>query len=192
MKQFSNMSFEKPKSPEKEYLFKGNHTKVVKAEHDWEVVENIGGAVCIPHIIETNEIILREELVPSYKYVDGKEKHLVVVGGGIDNGESPEQAIIRELEEEAGIKINVGWVNMEKWGEMFSNKNSTSKIHIFYFPLSIGDYSVVQAKGDGSYVEDNSYAVRVNIDWIESLKPADLVTNLCLEFFKNKVLNNFQ
>jgi 8-oxo-dGTP pyrophosphatase MutT (NUDIX family) len=38
--------------------------------------------------------------------VDGQDYHVTLVGGGVETGESNDTAVLRELEEEAGIVVN--------------------------------------------------------------------------------------
>ncbi len=57
-----------------------------------------------------NKILLNKE----YRYViDGYSWE--IPGGGIDEGETPEEAAVRELEEETGVKIS----EVEKLGEFY-------------------------------------------------------------------------
>jgi len=51
-------------------------------------------------LIEDNKVALIE------RYRDGKH-YFVFPGGGADNGETPEQAAIREMEEETGLRVTV-------------------------------------------------------------------------------------
>ena len=57
-----------------------------------------------------------------------KEYLLELPGGGIDDGESPEAAAVRELEEEVGLIAT----ELKRVGSFFSNPSvSTNEIHIF-------------------------------------------------------------
>ena len=74
---------------------------------------------------------------------------------------------------------------MEKIGEFYIGKMSSNKAHIYYLPLNNNDYVKVEAKGDGTYSESVSSVLRVSLNYINDLKPADLPTALCLEKIKN-------
>lgn len=53
---------------------------------------------------EKNEVLLAKRYEPEYQHTHDKWEF---IGGGIDFGETPEQAVIREAKEEAGIDIKV-------------------------------------------------------------------------------------
>lgn len=44
-----------------------------------------------------------------------------IPGGGIDNGESPEQAVVRELYEEMGVQIKLGPLVAHRIGKIFEH-----------------------------------------------------------------------
>jgi len=147
MKKFSKI---RPgnKDPKDEVLYSGAGGDLIKYD-DWNVFKNKDCIICIPILIELNQIILRWEYVPTYKYVDGTEYHITSVAGGIERGESPKEALIRELEEEAGLVIRPDY-EIEDMRPLFSNKGQTGKLYPFILPLNERDYQEVIAKGDGS------------------------------------------
>jgi len=106
MEKFSKL---KPKTDiiegKDDVLYSNNYIKVINYE-DWTIVKESDFVVCIPYLIDYNQIILRHEYIPTFKYVDGQDYHVTVLSGGIEVGETPERAILRELEEEAGIVVS--------------------------------------------------------------------------------------
>ena len=159
-------------------LYKDNHFEIVQFE-DWSILKERDAVVCIPYLIETNQIILRYEYVPTFKYVDGRDYHLTLVCGGIEQGETPDKALIRELEEEAGIVLREDF-QLEQMRPLFVNKASANKYYPYILPLNERDYHEVVAKGDGSKEEEMSKSVKVDIKYLGSLNSSDLITDYML------------
>jgi 8-oxo-dGTP pyrophosphatase MutT (NUDIX family) len=164
--------------PKDKVLYDDKHFQIVQFE-DWSVLKSKDCIICIPYLIESNEIILRQEYIPSFKYVDGSDYYLTLVCGGIEQGETPEIACLRELEEEAGIVLREDY-KLEPLKPLFVNKSLTSKYFPYIIPLHERDYHEVIAKGDGSRIEEISKAVRVNAKFLSSLNPSDMMTDYML------------
>ncbi len=187
MNTFSKLEKQDKLSIEKvDFLYDG-YIKV-KSKDGWEYVSESDCVVAIVHLLDFNEILLRKEIVPPFQERHPEQEFfLTIISGTMKDGENPVQTITRELVEEAGILLNTTYMDYEKWGEYFWNKGNTSKCNIFYMPLRINDYRKVQATGDGSEFEKQSKTVRIDLKYLESLKPSDLVTALCLEKMKGKI-----
>lgn len=186
MNKFSSVSKEKLGIEKDDFLYDG-YLKI-KSKDGWEYVDEKDCAVCIVHLIEFNEILLRMEEVPPFRDKHPhQEKFLTLISGTIENGETPTETMIRELEEEAGIVLNTLYSSMESLGDYFWNKGNSSKCHLFYVPLRINDYKKVAIKGDGSEFEKKSKNVRVDVKNIQALKSSDIVTALMLEKIKTKI-----
>ena len=97
MEKFSRLKPEEKKVDDNKVAYKDKNLTVTKYE-DWSIVTDRDVVVCIPYLIELNKIVLRQEYIPSYKYADGQELHICLVGGGIEKGETPEEAMLRELQ----------------------------------------------------------------------------------------------
>jgi len=162
-----------------EILYQDDNLKVVKYE-DWSIVKEKNTVVCIPFLIESNQMVLRHEYIPTFKYVDGQEYHITVVGGCIEYDESVEKALLRELEEETGIVIRDDYKIDLDFKPFFITKGSTNKIYPFILPLSERDYSEILARGDGSDVESKSKSVKIDVKYINSINPSDLITDYML------------
>jgi 8-oxo-dGTP pyrophosphatase MutT (NUDIX family) len=156
-------------------LYKDDHFQIIQFE-DWSILKERDTVVCIPYLIETNQVVLRYEYIPTFKYVDGQEYHVTLVCGGIEQGETPEKAMLRELEEEAGIVLREDY-QLEAMRPLFINKGSANKYYPYILPLNERDYHEVVAKGDGSKEEEMSKAVKVDVKYLSSLNTSDLITD---------------
>ena len=163
-------------------LFSKGPLKVIEFE-DWSIIKTKDCILCIPILIETNQVILRHEYIPTFKYVDGQEYHITLVGGGIEKGEDPKTALFRELEEEAGIVVREDF-EVEELKPLFVSKGSMNKYYPFILRLTERDYHEVIAKGDGSKEEQMSKSVKVDIKYLSSVNTSDLITDYMLSKLK--------
>lgn len=74
------------------------------------------------------------------------------VGGKIEEGETPLQAMVREFEEEAGVKL-------ETWEKYATISNETWELHVF---RAFDDFAMRYAK---SMTEE-----KLAIQWVDNLK----------------------
>jgi hypothetical protein len=158
-------------SKDKELFSKGP-LKIIEFE-DWSIIKTKDCILCIPILIETNQVVLRYEYIPTFKYADGQEYHATIVAGGIETGEDPKTALLRELEEEAGIVLREDYV-IEAMTPFYLTKGSSNKAYPFILALNERDYQEVMAKGDGSKAESLSKAVKVDIKYLDSVNFSDM------------------
>ena len=122
------------KTLDKEYLYNG---KILSLRKDQvllpdgnkavrEVVEHSGGS-CI--VCEMNDKIL---LVKQFRYPYGKELY-ELPAGKLNEGESPEQTAIRELEEEGGVIAE----RVEKMFEVYPTPAYTNEIIRIYRAINV-------------------------------------------------------
>jgi len=158
-------------SKDKELFSKGP-LKIIEFE-DWNIIKTKDCILCIPILIETNQVVLRYEYIPTFKYADGQEYHATIVAGGIEAGEDPKTALLRELEEEAGIVLREDY-EIEAMTPFYLTKGSSNKAYPFILALNERDYQEVMAKGDGSKAESLSKAVKVDIKYLDSVNFSDM------------------
>jgi len=182
MERFSKIKEEVKKTETDNILYEDDYTKLINYE-GWSVLEEVDNVICIPFLIEYNQFIIRQEYIPSYKLDEGKEYHITVLSGGIEDGENPAQALKRELEEEAGIVIRDNF-EFDIQAPIFKFKGSSSKYHMCILPLTENDYHEVIAKGDGSKEEDLSKSVKVSLRHLNSIISSDTITELMLSKLK--------
>ena len=178
MDKFSKMRPKGSAEPKDKVLYQKGEMSVVSYE-DWTLVKSADYVIVVPILIETNQIVLRYEYIPTFKYVDGLEYPATLVAGRIEPGETPLNAMLRELEEEAGIVVGEG-AQPEELEPLFTSKGLTSRAYPFILPLNERDYEEVIAKGDGSKAESLSKSVKVDIRHIGSVKASDIVTEMML------------
>jgi 8-oxo-dGTP pyrophosphatase MutT (NUDIX family) len=156
----------------------------------WSIIKEPKDCVIIiPILIERNIIVLRNEYIPTYKYVDSQSHHLTVIAGQIEEGETAINAAIRELEEEAGLVLRSDY-NVEIEKTLFVSKTQANKYHIIIMPLTEMDYDQKAATGDGSDSESKSNAVFVETKYINNLYASDVITELMI-YKAKEYLNMF-
>ena len=154
-------------------LFSKGALKVIEFE-DWNIIKTKDCILCIPILIETNQVVLRQEYIPTFKYATGQEYHATIVAGGIEPGEDPKTALLRELEEEAGIVLREDYDDFEELKPFFLTKGSANKAYPFILPLNERDYHEVMAKGDGSKAESMSKTVKIDLKYLDSVNFSDM------------------
>ena len=133
-----------------------------------------------------DQFIIRNEYIPTFKYRDGQEYHLTVLSGGIKEGETPSIALLREIEEEAGIVISPDF-NIEFMKPLFVSKAHSSKYHPAIISLTERDYHEVMPLTDGSKAEKKSQTAKIDLMYINSVNASDLITEFMLDKFRDFV-----
>ena len=184
MKKFTNLRPEEEKKIQKDdLLYKDDYLKVVKFE-DWSILSGKDGVVCIPYLIETNQFIIRQEYLPPFKYAEGQEMHLACVGGAIEMGETPEEALLREIQEEAGLVLRDSYrIEFDK--PLFIGKFTSIKVYPCILPLTENDYHEIAIKTDGTRCEKLSQTAKIDVKFLKKLNTSDIMTEYMLMKFKD-------
>lgn len=178
MKQFSKIRHNKPIDKSDDIIFEEGRLKIIQYE-DWKVIKDVDFVVCIPYLIEYNQIIIRSEYIPAFKWATGQEYHVSLVCGGIETGETPEIALLRELQEEAGIVLRDNY-KIEFKKPLFISKGNGTKFYPAILNLTESDYHEVIPSGDGSKLEKMSKVIKLPIKYLKSLNSSDVITEYML------------
>jgi 8-oxo-dGTP pyrophosphatase MutT (NUDIX family) len=129
-------------------------------------------------IIENKKLLAIKRTKPDLVY-------WVIPGGGVETGETKEDALMRECQEELGVKIKI----RNSILEVESGKLETIGQKEFFYLCEITDG--VLGSGDGPEYKNNStYVGRYDLEWIEinnllniDLKPS-AIKNLIFDKYK--------
>lgn len=183
MEKFTKQKKSKPKPKSKDKLLYDAESMEIVSYKGWNFVKEPDSVCIVPLVVEENKMYLRMEVIPPYQLKDDQDFHLTCISGTIEEGESPEKCVIRELEEEAGMVLKDN-VKIEFFDVLYKSKSQSSRFHLSILPLNIYDFDEVVAKGDGSDTEKLSRTVEVDMKNINRLFPSDIVTKLLLEEVK--------
>lgn len=105
-------------------------------------------------------IIIKDENILLIRRVKNGAEYWVFPGGGIEEGESYEQALKREAQEELGTQISIG----DKFYEDRWQKSPTEEVvNTFYFCEITGG---VVGTGDGpEWQENGGYFGEYHLEW---------------------------
>jgi 8-oxo-dGTP pyrophosphatase MutT (NUDIX family) len=192
MEKFSKMKpmgEEKPKSDE--ILYDDKYMKVIKYE-DWSVIDDKDVVVCIPYLIESNQIVLRQEYIPSFKLKDGQEYHISLVGGSVEMGETLDECLLRELQEESGIVLRDNF-KIEFMKPLFKTKSHSAKFHPCILTLTENDYHEIKINDPDNKLNIKNgnklnTVIKVDLKYLNSLNASDVITEYMILEFK-KYLN---
>lgn len=180
-----------PLIPEDEFLFNGKHLDIVKYK-DTEILQTKDKVAILPYFRDEATFLMRLEYTPAYMYKNRGTKlrnitnYLTVITGGIDEGETPEQTIRRELYEEGGIVLN-NLFQFDIQGPFFVDKFSTSQIWVCLLELPVNTYRQVKPPTDGSKHEQLSKCIRISIGDINSIVHNDLLSKYLIDKLINRI-----
>jgi 8-oxo-dGTP pyrophosphatase MutT (NUDIX family) len=129
--------------------------------------------------VESNQFLIREESVMSYKNQTKKERHLSFFLTDIEASETPESCLLRALEEKAGLVLRHDYpVDFYKTLHLVPDVICTTHLAILY--VSEADYEDVLVKAtDGK-------PVKVGASYLNHLDISDMPTALIVEALKDE------
>lgn len=179
MDKFSKKSKEAPKEePKEKVLFKNDYITVMDKD-GWSFVKESDLVCVMPILVDRQQILIRYEKIPPFTLKDGKSAHVTAISGTMEEGETREQTLIREIEEEAGIRLKDS-VAIEFFDKLYASKGNTMQINMCILPLYNYDFFDVEARGDGSKHEEQSSTVHLGWEHIDDIIVEDMVTRLLL------------
>lgn len=149
-----------------ELKWEGDYITVVSPKgYQYEAIQTGSDSVMALPVVN-GEYVVRKEPLPSYIMRGGEKKYWTVLSGGIEEGETALQALKREVEEEAGIRLSRIRL-FDKKEQVPYVKHTTQKVSFFFFEAT--EYEEVDAEGDGSKIENNSETHRVGLQKMKNL-----------------------
>lgn len=191
MDKFSNIK-DTVSLPEEEILFKGKYLDVLNYK-DTEILDNSDKVAILPYFRDEATFLMRLEYTPAYQYKNRDKSnlkritnYLTVITGTMEEGETPEQTIRRELHEEGGIVLN-NLYPFEVEGPFFLNKYGTSQVYICLLELPVNTYRQIKPPTDGSVHEKLSKSIKVSIGDINDIVNNDLITKHLVDNLKQLI-----
>lgn len=120
---------------------------------------------------------IRQEHCPPYLIKDklNEDLYYTVISGGIEEGETPDEAMKRELKEEAGVElIEYKVIEHKKYIPLCKTSDMRADIYI----IVIDSFRAVPAEGDGTKNEELSKTTFVNLKSLKKIIEKPNVDNL--------------
>ena len=182
----------KPVVPDEEVLFKGKHLDMINYK-DTEILQIKDKVAILPYFSDEATFLMRLEYITAYQYKNRNisslrkiTNYLTVITGTMEEGESPEKTIRRELYEEGGIVLN-NMYPFEIEGPFFLQKYSTGQVWTCLMELPVNSYRQIRPPTDGTEKEKLSKCIRVSVGDINQIVNNDLVSKYLVTKLKTQI-----
>jgi hypothetical protein len=177
MELLSNIEKSTPK-----VTFDAGHLQVLDIA-GYTAIQESDMIVCIPYLIENNNILLRYENIPTYQIVRPEiDKYLTVMSTVMDKNETPLDTLKRGLLTEYGLKLTDN-CKPEILTPIFINKGNTARYHICILPLMSYDFEQVQPS-EVQALQMKSNNIILHITELKNVIIYDLITRYTIDLFK--------
>lgn len=194
MEKFTQIK-DKPTIPEDNMLFNGKYLDVIQYK-ETEILKGHDCVAILPYFRDEATFLMRLEYLPAYQYKNRDKtnlrnvtNYLTVITGGIEENETPEQAMRRELYEEGGIVLN-NLFQFDVEGPFFTDKYSTNQLYICFLELPVNTYRQIKPPTDGSKNEKLSKCIRVSIGDVNNIVNNDLITKTLITKLITRIANS--
>jgi ADP-ribose pyrophosphatase len=171
-----------------EYLYQG---RILKLRRDLvllqngknvfrEIIEHKGAAACLVLTPENKLIFVRQYRHPY------KEEILEFPAGRLEKDEEPEKTIIRELQEEVGIKP----LKIEKIGRIYPSPGYTDEIIHLYFTENYQNF--ISSLDEDEFLDTLEIPIKEAFNLLEEGKIVDSKTIVLLLKCKDRLLGRFK
>lgn len=186
MDKYTQMVKKEPKIEQKTFnnKYKGDFIDVVGFK-EWDIMNHPDSVVILPYVKDEGYILLRLEPIPTYEYRYKKAEHpefkntnmyLTSISGVVEEGDSVEKTVRKELYEEAGLILSATYpIEIEK--NLFMTKGVAAQYYICLLELNFNDYRFTTPVGDGSEIENQSKTIKLDLKYIDDIRTFDLITD---------------
>jgi len=181
-----------PVTSEEEVLFKGKHLDIIKYK-DTEILQIKDKIAIIPYFRDEATFLMRLEYIPTYQYKNRDKpelrnitNYLTVIQGTMEDGETPEQTIRRELYEEGGIVLN-SLFQFDVEGPFFVQKYSLGQVWLSLLELPVNTYRQIKPPTDGTKKEKISKNIRISVGDVDQIVNNDLISKYLITKLKSRL-----
>ena len=193
MEKFTQIE-DKPVVPDEISLFNGKFLDIINYK-ETEILQINDKVAILPYFRDEATFLMRLEYMPAYQYKNkGKSNlknitnYLTVITGAIEEGETPEKTIRRELYEESGIVLS-SLYQFDIEGPYFMQKYSTGQVWVCLLELPVNTYRQIMPPTDGSKSEKLSKCIRVSVGDVKNVVNNDLISKYLISKLINRIDN---